>query len=81
MGGGNLSSNVALGMNAFGANVTSPNNVVIGNLAGSILTAGAGGNILIGNGVNTTSNTSSNELNIGNWIFGNAGNIGIGTGA
>jgi hypothetical protein len=79
-GWGNLASNVAIGLNAFGANVTSPNNVIIGNLAGSTLTAGAGGNILIWNTVNTTTATSSNELNIGNWIYGNNGNIGLGTG-
>ena len=30
--------------------------------------------------MNTTSATASNELNIGNWIFGSGGNIGIGTG-
>jgi hypothetical protein len=81
VGWGNIASNVAIGLNAFGANVTSPNNVIIGNLAGTTLTAGAGGNILIWNSVNTSLATSSNELNIGNWIYGNNGNIGLGTGA
>lgn len=36
-------------------------------------------NILIGANTTVPSNTASNQLNIGDWIFGENGNIGIGT--
>ena len=36
---------------------------------------------MIGNNASVASNTLSNQLSIGNWIYGNGGNIGIGTNA
>lgn len=47
-------------------------------MAGSGITTGQS-NILIGYGVQAASSTASNQLNIGNWIYGSGGNIGIGT--
>jgi len=52
--------------------------VALGYNAGSGVTTGSN-NIFIG--ANTTvpvGNTISNQLNIGNWIYGSGGNIGIG---
>jgi hypothetical protein len=50
----------------------------LGYFAGSTLTAGTS-NIFIGNNVEPNIGiTASNQLNIGNWIYGNNGNIGIG---
>ena len=46
-------------------------------MAGSGITSGWG-NIAIGNGVQVPSNTASNQLNIGNWIYGSGGKISIG---
>jgi len=47
-------------------------------MAGTGLTAGDN-NIFIGyNTQPNISNTGSNQLNIGNWIYGNGGNIGVG---
>jgi hypothetical protein len=59
---------------------TANNNIAIGHLAGNTITTGAN-NILIGANTAIPSSTLSNQLNIGNWIYGNNGNIGIGTGA
>ncbi len=36
---------------------------------------------MIGNSVQSTNGTLSDQLNIGNWIYGNGGNIGVGTGS
>lgn len=93
-GGGNILSNTAFGWSALGTNVTATTsvalwygafsaltawagNVAIGNLAGSTLTNGSN-NILLWNNMQTPTATSSNMLNIGNWIYGSWGNIGIG---
>ncbi len=47
-------------------------------MAGSGITTGIG-NIMIGHEVQSANgNTASNQLNIGNWIYGSGGNIGIG---
>lgn len=56
-------------------------NVIIGDSAASSLTSGGSSNIIIGSGADVSSATSSNELNIGNVIYGTGvygtGNIGI----
>ena len=53
-------------------------NIGLGYLAGSSVTSG-NNNIFIGNNVQPNiSTTASNQLSIGNWIYGNNGNIGIG---
>ncbi len=79
--------NVALGYKA-GLNLTSANNILIGYQAADNLTTGAN-NIAIGFDIDLASTTRSNQLNIGNLIFGtgvdgtgttlSSGNIGIGT--
>jgi hypothetical protein len=52
-------------------------NTALGDAAGYNLTSGSS-NIFIGYNVQpNVSNTGSNQLNIGNWIYGNGGNIGI----
>ena len=77
---GTGTGNVAIGHNAlYGALTTASNNTVIGYMAGSGITSGWN-NIIIGNSAQAVSNTASNQLNIGNWIYGSGGNIGIGTG-
>ena len=69
--------NVAIGYQSLRL-ATSDENVAIGSNAGSNLTTGAN-NIFIGANIQpNVSNTASNQLNIGNWIYGNNGNIGIG---
>lgn len=71
------SYNVAIGYRSLRYTKASQN-IAIGVDAGSGLTSGST-NILIGYNVQAPiSNTSSNQLNIGNWIYGNAGKIGIG---
>lgn len=76
---GTGSGNVAVGYNAlYGATTTASSNTAIGYQAGSGITTGRN-NVMIGYGVQSTSATASNQLNIGNWIYGNGGNIGIGT--
>jgi trimeric autotransporter adhesin len=72
----NGSGNVAIGGTAgFGINGQN-NTVCIGRMAGSSMYAG-NNKILIGNEVNDLG-IGDNQLNIGNWIYGNNGNIGIG---
>jgi UDP-3-O-[3-hydroxymyristoyl] glucosamine N-acyltransferase len=70
--------NVAFGYAAGSTFNTGSNNVLIGDQAGIGMTSGDN-NIFIGN-VNGSSATASNELNIGDLLFGNFanGNIGIG---
>jgi hypothetical protein len=71
-------NNAALGSTALYNNATGSYNTAIGNGAGSNLTSG-NNNIFIGSAVQPNiSNTGSNQLNIGNWIYGDNGNIGIG---
>jgi hypothetical protein len=57
---------------------TGTNNVGVGYKAGDNITTG-GTNIIIGANIDAPSATASNQLNIGNWIYGDGGNIGIGT--
>ncbi len=72
------SLNTALGMYALVAMAAGNGNVGVGYFAGRNLTAG-NNNIFIGNGADfNVSATASNQLNIGNWIYGNNGQIGIG---
>jgi hypothetical protein len=70
-------NNTGLGYNTL-SDTTGSQNVAIGANAGSTLTTGSN-NIVIGVNGTLPSNTSSNQLNIGNWIYGNNGNIGVGT--
>ncbi|MFZ4057850.1 MAG: tail fiber domain-containing protein, partial [Ferruginibacter sp.] len=71
------SKNVAVGESAlYSTNGT--NNVAIGWNAGALLSSGSN-NIFIGYDVQPNFSTAgSNQLNIGNWIRGYNGNIGIG---
>ncbi|MFI5129710.1 MAG: beta strand repeat-containing protein [Chitinophagales bacterium] len=72
------SSNTALGASALYNNITGANNTAIGINAGLGLTSGSN-NLFIGSGaLPNISNTSSHQLNIGNWIYGINGDIGIG---
>ncbi|MET0392682.1 MAG: hypothetical protein ABW019_06055 [Chitinophagaceae bacterium] len=70
-------SNTAIGSQALRFDSTGNNNVAIGNLAG-ITQTGGDNNIYIGsNAQPNIAPTASNQLNIGNCIYGNNGNIGI----
>lgn len=61
-----------------GNGTTGINNTLIGYQAGNSLTSGAN-NIAIGTNAQVPTATASNQLSIGNWIYGvNSGNIGIG---
>lgn len=76
-------NNTANGAFALYANTTGSNNTAIGyNVGSTTLTTGSG-NILIGtsNLVDTTASNRSNELNIGNLIYGDTatGVVGIGS--
>lgn len=71
-------ANIAIGYQALRATVAD-NNIGIGYSAGSGITSGTN-NIIIGTNTQAQSNTASNQLNIGGWIYGSGGNIGIGTG-
>ncbi|HEX3144001.1 MAG TPA: hypothetical protein VHQ64_08520 [Pyrinomonadaceae bacterium] len=82
------SNNVAIGTSA-GASVTSgTQNVIVGTNAGTTLTSGSH-NYMVGYGIEFPSATASNQLNIGNLIYGtgvdgsgttvSSGNVGIGT--
>lgn len=71
-------NNTVLGYEA-GFAATGSNNTLIGNVAGRNLGSGSN-NIIIGSNVNGAPNTD-NQLSIGNWIYGSAGNIGIGIAA
>jgi hypothetical protein len=72
------SSNSAIGNSALFNNLTGSDNVAIGSYAGVNLING-NSNIFIGSATQPTTNTASNELNIGNWIFGKSGQIAIGS--
>jgi hypothetical protein len=82
-------NNVAIGYQAaYNATTSANNNILLGYQAAYNLTSGAN-NIVIGYDVDIASTTGSNQLNIGNLIFGtgidgtgtsiSSGNIGIGT--
>ena len=71
--------NTVLGANAGLAMSTGSNNTLVGYNAGSNLTSG-GYNIIIGSGITATAATTSNQLNIGNAIYGTLTNGYIGLG-
>ncbi len=72
------SNNTTIGAEAMLYNISGSNNIALGYWAGSSLTSGDN-NIFIGSSVQPNiSVTASNQLNIGNWIYGSNGNIGIG---
>ena len=65
-------------MSSLYSNNTGYNNTALGYLAGSNLTSGDN-NIFIGyNTQPNIGNSSSNQINIGNVIYGYNGNVGIG---
>ena len=70
-------NNTALGYTTLGS-VTGNNNTALGANAGSNITSGSN-NIIIGADKQAVVSTGSNQLNIGDWIYGNGGNVGIGT--
>ncbi|QBJ88280.1 hypothetical protein DDI74_19470 [Chryseobacterium gleum] len=72
------SNNTVVGAESFRSIVNGSNNINLGFSNARLITSGSN-NIFIGNYI-TPYNTSSpeNELNIGNWIVGNNGTIGIG---
>lgn len=73
------SQNIGLGNFVLNDKVSGDHNIALGYLAGKTLTTG-NNNIFIGqNTIPTISTTGSNQLNIGNWIYGNNGRIGLGT--
>jgi hypothetical protein len=91
-------ANTLLGNNAGLSNTTGVSNTMVGTNAGYDLNGGGAntfvgvaagffqtagsGNIAIGPNVNVPSLTGSNQMNIGNFIYGSvSGNVGIGTGA
>jgi trimeric autotransporter adhesin len=74
----NGANNTALGMSAWEYLTGSANdNTLIGAYVASGLTTGSN-NIVIGYNAQVPSATASNQLSIGNWIYGSGGNIGIG---
>lgn len=85
---GTASNNTAIGYQAGTAIRNGTNNVLIGYSAADTLLDGSN-NIVLGYDLDLIDNTSSNQLNIGNLLFGTAidgtgntlstGNIGVGT--
>jgi len=81
--------NSAFGSSALADSVTGSYNVALGFEAGNNLTEGDNNLIIGGNSIDFASSTASNQLNIGNLIYGidldgtgttiSSGNIGIGT--
>jgi trimeric autotransporter adhesin len=72
--------NVVIGQEAMQFDTAGSQNVAIGYKAGETQTTGSN-NIYLGYNVQPNiSTSSSNQLNIGNWIYGNNGSIGIGIG-
>ncbi|RKS97461.1 hypothetical protein [Chryseobacterium defluvii] len=72
-------NNVAIGADSYRALATGSNNVSLGFSNARYITSG-NNNIFIGSNITPYNTTSpNNELNIGNWIVGNNGTIGIGT--
>ena len=78
--------NTAIGANAgsaiaaAGGEIPGRFNTLIGGLAGDNITTGDS-NIIIGHNIDAASATADDQLNIGGWIQGVAGKIGIGTAA
>lgn len=71
--------NVAMGYQAL-KNTTGNNNLALGSLAGDALTSGSS-NIIIGYGADVPSATASNQLSIGNLIYGNTSTACVGIGS
>ncbi|KPE52145.1 hypothetical protein [Chryseobacterium indologenes] len=70
--------NTIIGGESFRSLAKGSNNINIGHANAGLITSGSN-NIIIGNFIKTYNATSpENELNIGNWIVGNNGTIGIG---
>lgn len=70
--------NTILGGESFRSIVNGSHNINIGHSNAKLITSG-NNNIIIGNFINPYNTISpENELNIGNWIVGNNGTIGIG---
>lgn len=70
--------NVILGSNSFRALSTGSNNISVGSSNAQNIISG-NNNIFIGTNITPYNTTSpDNELNIGNWIVGSNGTIGIG---
>jgi hypothetical protein len=67
-------------VNALQQNTEGIFNTALGGSAGGNITTG-NSNIAIGYNSQVASPTGSDQLSIGNWIYGSGGNIGIGTGA
>ena len=79
------SNNVFLGRRSANGIATGNNNIIIGSNGGNgvndtTFTSGLTNYIQILSGVAPTITPGDNKLNIGNWIFGDNGNIGIRTG-
>ena len=75
----NASNNTAIGAQSFLFLRTGTNNIAIGYNTASIELTNASNSIYIGANVQPTNSSPINELNIGNWIYGKNGTIGIGT--
>lgn len=71
------SRNVAVGKTSL-RYVTGSDNVAIGRHAGLMITSGSN-NIMIGSGADAPVVTADAQLNIGGWIYGRGGKIGINT--
>ncbi|WP_326981931.1 hypothetical protein VUJ46_17090 [Chryseobacterium sp. MYb264] len=73
------SNNTVVGAKSFIRLRNGNNNIAIGYNNVSIDLLNASNNIYIGNNIEPVNSAPNHELNIGNWIFGNNGTIGIGT--
>jgi len=73
------SNNTVVGAKSFITLRTGNNNIAIGYNNAPTELANANNNIYIGNNIQPVSSTPNNELNVGNWIIGNNGTIGIGS--
>jgi hypothetical protein len=75
--GNSTNNNIAIWLESF-SGTTGSNNVGIGAFAGQEHRSG-NNNIAIGYDAQVFNTAWSNQLSIGNWIYGSGGNIGIGT--
>ena len=69
-----------MGFDSLVSSNTGNKNVALGCEAGANITSGSS-NIMIGFSVTAQSATADDQLNIGNWIYGVNGDIGIGVAA
>ena len=76
----NSSYNTMIGHSAWVAINGWNGNTFLWYTAWSAVTTGSN-NIAIWSGAQLASNTASNQMSIGNWIYGNGGNIWVGTNA